>query len=136
MMYWWCGSCQTIFTDVLGAKDTAAKLFPKLLNFRNKQNSLGHRSGNVKRQSRFEQNHDCMAMTLKSNTNHLNGSKKSKSSSIKCEGFVHCFLRLQWRSGSWILTTRSYVEQRILPWSYAPIASRIMEKPIMDFAPW
>ena len=30
-------------------------------------------------------------------------SEKSMSSSVKCEGFDHCFLRLQWRGASWIL---------------------------------
>ena len=31
------GSCQTIFTDVLGTKHAAAKIVPKLLNFEQKQ---------------------------------------------------------------------------------------------------
>ena len=34
-------------------------------------------------------------------------TEKSTSSSVKCEGFAHCFLRLQWRGASWILATRS-----------------------------
>ena len=48
----------------------------------------------------------CMAMTLKAKPNHLNGSvqksqdRKSTSSLVKCEGFIHCFLRLQWRGAS------------------------------------
>ena len=43
----------------------------------------------------------CMAMTLKSKPNHSNEivqnsqkSKKARSISVKCEGLVHCFLRL------------------------------------------
>ena len=70
-------------------------------------------------------------------------TEKSTSSSVKCEGFVYCFLRLEWRGTSWILTTRSYGQYGILSWSYAPIAlcnstatRRILEKLIMDFAPW
>ena len=35
-------------------------------------------------------------------------TEKSTSSLDKCKGFAHCFLRLQWRGASWILTTRSY----------------------------
>ena len=31
-------SCQAIFTDVLGMKRAAAKIFPKLLNFEQKKN--------------------------------------------------------------------------------------------------
>ena len=34
------GSCQTIFTDVLGMKRAAAKIVPKLLNFEQKQRSM------------------------------------------------------------------------------------------------
>ena len=34
--------------------------------------------------------------------------KKSTSSSIKCEGFAHCFLLLQWYGASWILATSLY----------------------------
>ena len=30
-------------------------------------------------------------------------TKKSTSSSVKCEGFAHCLFRLQWRVASWIL---------------------------------
>ena len=29
--------------------------------------------------------------------------ERSTTSSVKCEGFVHCFLRLKWRGKSWIL---------------------------------
>ena len=50
-----------------------------------------------------------MAMTLKIKTNHPNASvqtKKSTTSSVKCEGFAHCFLRFQWRGASWILARR------------------------------
>ena len=50
------GSCQTIFTDVLGMKHKAAKIVPKLLNFEQKTTSHGRRSGNVdnvQRRSRF-----------------------------------------------------------------------------------
>ena len=35
-------------------------------------------------------------------------TEKSPSSSMKCKGFAFYFLRLQWHSASWILTTRSY----------------------------
>ena len=34
------GSCQAIFTDVLGMKHTAAKIFSKLLNFEQKQRPM------------------------------------------------------------------------------------------------
>ena len=40
-------------------------------------------------------------------------------SSVKCEDFAHCFLRLQRRNASWILATRSYVQRRILSWRNA-----------------
>ena len=36
-------------------------------------------------------------------------TEKSTSSSVKCEGFAYCFLRLQWLGASWILATRSYI---------------------------
>ena len=36
-------------------------------------------------------------------------TEKSTSGLVKCEGFAHCFLRLQWRGASWILATRLYV---------------------------
>ena len=35
-------------------------------------------------------------------------TEKSTSSSVKCQGFAHCFLWLSWRSASGVLTTRSY----------------------------
>ena len=35
-------------------------------------------------------------------------TEKTTSNSVKCEGFAHWFLRLQWRCASWILATRSY----------------------------
>ena len=57
-------------------------------------------------------NHGWMAMTLKPKPNHLNGSvqrNQARSSSVKCEGFAHCFLRLQWSGAPWILATRLYV---------------------------
>ena len=34
------GSCQAIFTDVLGMKCAAAKIVPKLLNFEQKQHRM------------------------------------------------------------------------------------------------
>ena len=34
------GSCQEIFTDVLGRKPVAAKIIPKLLNFEQKQQHM------------------------------------------------------------------------------------------------
>ena len=37
-------------------------------------------------------------------------TEKSISSSIKCEGFAHCFLRLQWRGAARILIIRSWEE--------------------------
>ena len=47
-----------------------------------------------------------MAMTLKPKHNHPNGSGPEKPRSkngtsilVKCEGFAHCFLRLQWCGG-------------------------------------
>ena len=41
------GSCQAIFTDVLGIKRATAKIVPKLQNFEQKTISPGHRSGDV-----------------------------------------------------------------------------------------
>ena len=35
------GSCQAIFTEVLGMKRTAEKIVPKLLNFEQKQRRMG-----------------------------------------------------------------------------------------------
>ena len=35
-----CGSCQVIFTDVLGIKRAAAKIVPKLLSFEQKQRRI------------------------------------------------------------------------------------------------
>ena len=34
------GSCQAIFTDILGTKCAAAKVVPKLLNFKQKQRRM------------------------------------------------------------------------------------------------
>ena len=51
------GSCQAIFTNVLGMLRVIAKIVPKLLNFLKILH--GHRSGdvdNVQRQSSFTQN--------------------------------------------------------------------------------
>ena len=47
------------------------------------------------------------AMTLEPQPNHPY-IEKSTTSSVKCKGFVHCFLRLQWRDTSLNLATRSY----------------------------
>ena len=41
------GSCEAIFTDILGMKCAAAKVVPKLLNFEQKTTSNGHRSGSA-----------------------------------------------------------------------------------------
>ena len=35
-----CGSCQVIFTDVLGIKRAEAKIVPRLLNFKQKQRCM------------------------------------------------------------------------------------------------
>ena len=49
------GSCQTIFTDILGMKSAAAKIVPKLLNFKQKQRRMDVDIDDVQRRSRFAQ---------------------------------------------------------------------------------
>ena len=41
-------------------------------------------------------------------------TEKSTSSWVKCEGFAHCFLRLQWRGALWIFEMRRIVEKPIM----------------------
>ena len=54
------GSCQTIFTDILGMKSAAAKIVPKLLNFKQKQRRMDVDIDDVQRRSRFAQkSHNC-----------------------------------------------------------------------------
>ena len=47
------GSCQAIFTDILGMKPAAAKIVPKLLNFEQKQCQMDITQDDVQRRSRF-----------------------------------------------------------------------------------
>ena len=69
-------------------------------------------------------------------------TEKNTSSSVKCEGFALCFLRLQGRSTSWIFATRSYGQKycleviRQLSLSSSSETHRIVEKLIMKFTPW
>ena len=81
--------------------------------------SRGHRLGDiddVQWRSRFTQKGHNWRRILGVRLWHWNQSQiipmkssrivktaKSTSSSVKCEGFAYCFLRLQWRGASWIL---------------------------------
>ena len=62
------GSCQAIFTNVLGMKYAAAKIASKLTLSTNK------RCLDIAQEIDKVTNHDCMAMTLKPKANHSNGS--------------------------------------------------------------
>ena len=96
------GLCEAIFTDLLGMKRAAAKIVPKLLNFKQKQRRMdiaqeilttfNDDSDLLKKVKAGVESWLCMAMTLK--------PEKETPSSVKCEGFAHCFLRLQWRGAS------------------------------------
>ena len=56
------------------------------------------------KRSKLVTNHGCMAMTFNSiilmEAFRIVKIEKSTSSSVKCEGFAYCFLRLQWRDTS------------------------------------
>ena len=91
----------------------------KITKFWAKPTSHGHRSGDVddvQRWSRFakKKGHNwwrIMSVWLWRPNGSVQGraeTGKSTSSSIKCESFVYCFLRLQWRGASWIFATKSY----------------------------
>ena len=86
------------FTDVLGLKRTAAKFIPKLLNFQQKRRRLDitqELSTAFNDDPWFmAKNHGFMAMILKPKPKHPK-IEKITSSSAKCGGFTHYFLRLQ-----------------------------------------
>ena len=85
-------------------KLATTKIIPKLLNFKQKQ----HRKDNAQE----------MLMTINDDSDLLKNvitvdesrvddfetkaqsSQKITSISVKCEGFAHCFLQLQWRGAS------------------------------------
>ena len=101
------GSCQAIFTDILGMKCAAAKIVPKLLNFEQKQRRMDIAQEILTTfnddANWLKTNHEGTAMTLKPKPMQASRSamtEKSMSSSVKCEGFAHCFLRLKWRGAS------------------------------------
>ena len=102
-------SCQAIFTDVLLMKLAAVKIVPKLQNFEQKQCRTDIAQEML---TTFNDDPDllknvtnlgCMAMTMKPKLNQpMEASSKAKtekimSSQVKCKGFAHCFIRLQWR---------------------------------------
>ena len=106
------GSCQP--SAHTGSEDCS-----KMIKFWEKTTSHGHRSGDVddvQRWSRFakKKGHNwwrIMSVWLWRPNGSVQGraeTGKSTSSSIKCESFVYCFLRLQWRGASWIFATKSY----------------------------
>ena len=113
------GSCQAIFTDLLDIKRAAVKIVPKLLNFEQKQRRMDIAQGMLKS---FNDDLDLLKKVITGDESLVYGyahilpmetskrakTEKSTSSSVKCEGFAHCFLRFQWRGASWILATRSY----------------------------
>ena len=81
------GSCQAIFTDILGMKRAAVKIVSKLLNFEQKSLKTGDESwmyGYVLKANQIS------AMEASRRAK----AEKSTSSSVKCESFGHCFLQL------------------------------------------
>ena len=105
-------------------KREAAKIVPKLVNFEQKQRRMNiaqEMFNDVQRRYRFAQEGDNWWRIMGVWLWHWNWSliipkrptrraktEKSTSSYIKCAGFAHCFLRLQWRGASWILVPSSY----------------------------
>ena len=104
------GSCQAIFTNVLGMKRAAAKIVPKLLNFEQKQRRM-----DIALELLTTFNDDTDLLKKYHNWRRIMGewlwhwnqspiilmeasrrskTEKSTSSSVKCESFVRCFLRL------------------------------------------
>ena len=51
-------------------------------------------------------------------------TEKSTSSSVKCKGFTHCFLRLQWRGASYILAQGRMANKK----QYLEVMSRLREE--------
>ena len=108
------GSCQEIFTDVLGMKRAAPKIAPKLLNFEQKQHRMDIAQEML---TTFNDNPDLLKKVITRDESWVYGysiespvipmdasnkvkTEKSTSNSVKCEGFAHCFLRLQCRGAS------------------------------------
>ena len=94
-------------------------LLKKIAKFCAKTTLHGHRSGNVddvQQRSRFAQKghnwwrimgvrlwHWSQSSIILVEAFRRVKNEKNTSSSVKCEGFPHCFLRLQWRGASWIM---------------------------------
>ena len=114
------GSCQAIFTDVLGMKRAAAKIVPfQIAKFWAKTTSHGHRSGDVddvQRRSRFVQKGHNWWRIMDVWLWHWNQrpiipmetSRIAKIVQKSTSSSENSFLRLQWLSASWILATCSY----------------------------
>ena len=95
------GLCQAIFTNVLRMKRVAAKIFPKLLNFEQKQRRMDIAEEML---TTFNDDPDLLEKVITGDESWMYGyhigsvqknqDQKSTSSSVKCECFAHCFLRL------------------------------------------
>ena len=87
-------------------KHAPVKIVLKLLNFEQKQRRMAIAQ---KMLTTFNKDTDLLKKVIagdESKPNYINVSdqksqpKKSTLSSVQCEGFVHCFLRLQWHGAS------------------------------------
>ena len=133
-----------VFTDVLDMKRASATIVPKLLIFEQRQRHMDIDQDNVQRRSRFaHKSHNLWriigdtAMTLKPKPNHL------KRSILKSQDWKkHVKFCWMWRfcllfsSIAMVWCIINSCHKIVRPIKNTVYYYRIVEKTIMDFAPW